>query len=628
MDFKLKTDEQLITLYKEAKDKYYSDESIMTDSDFDLLELEMESRDIELYVGSEESSEYGEVISHLSPMLSLAKQQINSETLLPEQHNNIIKLLKRSVIWDKTEKFVIAYKADGLAINSIYHDGQLAYSVTRGDGKQGRNVLDKIKHLLPNTVLPSIKEVRYECVIPTNIFVKKYSEEYSNPRNLASGILGNEDITDDRINDLRLINLYSVSTDNMHLANENTCYDVISKNELIDFDFMSNLYLRLVENRPKQDYPTDGFVIHPFDIDVNVLDNNGHDPNYSVSVKFPAKGSETIVTSIYYALGRSGEYIPNIRFEPFEIDGRWITKANGYNQGFIETNGIGIGSKITVNISGDIIPKIVSILTTSDNKVPLPQNSIIDGCHLYAIDAEDHIKMSKFIYGCYVLGFKHFGYASFKKLAETLDYNPFNIFDKTLINEQSLLSLGFGPTQSIKFVNTITKTASNKIDLNKIIVAMSISDCGWNTSTQVSKWIAKNVLNIDGTIFDIEPITKGLTHKVFESCTTGNDFDDIILNIEILKSNGVEVNFAKELPKASKFDESEIIKYVMTGSPKAFGFATKAEFVKTLPENWIEISKVKDANYLITDSMESKTSKTVEANKFNVSIKTYGTILS
>lgn len=619
MDFKSYDDEQLQNLYKEAKQAYYGDSQVMTDSDFDELEREMENRDLEIFVGTEE---YGELIKHLTPMLSLEKVQINSEELTIGQHQAILKLLRRSKYYSTTNTFALPYKADGLAINGIYENGNLRYAVTRGSGKEGRNVIEKVRHLLPEHCEKHVKEIRYECVLPTDVFAKKYAEEYSNSRNLASGILGNIDTNDDRIHDLRLIPLYAVDENGNFILYGNMYRMLITKTQLESYEEMKIVYASLNNNRPSHEMPTDGFVIHPLATGIHTSDHNSHDPNYSLSVKFPPKGAETTVKTIFYKLGRSGEFIPNIILVPVTIDGRSITRVNGYNQGFIEKMNIGIGSRVLINIAGDIIPRLDAVLSSSEEKVPLPENSVIEGVHLMAVNAEEALKLQRFIHGCYVLGFKHFGWSSYTKISQLLDFNCFQIFNKNLVNVESLRKVGFGPTQSQKFIDTIELRRKSGVSLHKIILAMAIDDCGWNTSLQIQKFIAKYKYNLDPEVYQLDYDVKGLTRKVWIECTAGNTSNEILSISQQLIGMDVNLELAYLKPTEQQFMEHELVKYILTGSPKP-NFKTKDEFKKTLPNNWIEVGKMDQAQYLITDSPESNTSKMQDAKRLNVQIITY-----
>jgi len=75
-----------------------------------------------------------------------------------------------------------------------------------------------------------------------------------------------------------------------------------------------------------------------------------------------------------------------------------------------------------------------------------------------------------------------------------------------------------------------------------------------------------------------------------------------------------------DIPKDKVIDTTSI-KVCMTGSPKEFGFKTKEEWIKQFP-NVIE-TDIKDAQYLITDSYTSKSSKMKTADKKGIKIVTY-----
>ena len=62
----------------------------------------------------------------------------------------------------------------------------------------------------------------------------------------------------------------------------------------------------------------------------------------------------------------------------------------------------------------------------------------------------------------------------------------------------------------------------------------------------------------------------------------------------------------------------------MTGSPKAFGFATKADFISKFP--MVEEVSISDkkCQFLITDDYNSTSNKMGVATKKGITIKTYG----
>ena len=87
-------------------------------------------------------------------------------------------------------------------------------------------------------------------------------------------------------------------------------------------------------------------------------------------------------------------------------------------------------------------------------------------------------------------------------------------------------------------------------------------------------------------------------------------------SVEKLNSYGINVVLLKE-------DTTEYsATYEMTGSPKGFGFATKSEFEKVV-KNWKHTKLEKGTTYLITDDLNSTSSKMKKAQKNGTKILTY-----
>jgi len=94
--------------------------------------------------------------------------------------------------------------------------------------------------------------------------------------------------------------------------------------------------------------------------------------------------------------------------------------------------------------------------------------------------------------------------------------------------------------------------------------------------------------------------------------------------INVIKSNGYQIE-SENKPIIS----ADSIKFEMTGSPKEFGFKTKDEFIKLVSSHgFVQTTLSKDSNYLITDDIESDSSKMAKARKLNVTIVTYGDIVN
>ena len=629
----IKTDNELLEQHKKCCLAYYNgEEPIMTDADFNELELEILKRGLDVGVGA--SVNYGDSEYHFTKMLSLKKENVGDE-FTEENHKSIIDFLSNSQHFNIPHQvYALHYKLDGLAINAMYekydeNNNILVKAVTRGDGTEGRNVIEKLNHILPKFVPSGIKELRYECIIPTNVFNVKYIDDYSHPRNLASGILNDVSLTDARKFDLDLILLSGVSVGDdfmnletlkvMGICGENTLLptSTFSNSELCDYKTFKEVFEKFDKMRPYQFYPTDGLVISSLTADVNDIHPSGKYPNYSISIKFKPKGSEAIVSKVVWNLKKSGVYTPIVHLEGVVIDGRNITKTHGFNYDFIMNNSINKGAKVLINIAGDIIPFLVSVIKKSDVEHTLPIDGIVKGCQLVCLDS-DAINIEKFIASANSIGFKHFGESFFRKVVEYYEYNVFNIFNLKFTNKDDLLMLGLSELSVTKFIKTVKEHKS--IKLSKVIQCLNFKNCGESTSIEIAKYLAKYHYDYDENFYLVDYDFFNKNIEVVESAKNG-DIKDTILETVFDLNNHLEIIYCDKKPTS---DVGENTKYIMTGSPKQFGFGTKAEFSSFLGGGYTEVKNLKDTHLLVTDDLESKTSKMKTAEKLGITIKTYG----
>ena len=69
-------------------------------------------------------------------------------------------------------------------------------------------------------------------------------------------------------------------------------------------------------------------------------------------------------------------------------------------------------------------------------------------------------------------------------------------------------------------------------------------------------------------------------------------------------------------------EKTDKIYVILTGSPKLAGYNTKEEFLAEHPQ-FAETTKFDECQMLITDSLDSTSSKMEKAKKKNIPIKTY-----
>jgi len=102
------------------------------------------------------------------------------------------------------------------------------------------------------------------------------------------------------------------------------------------------------------------------------------------------------------------------------------------------------------------------------------------------------------------------------------------------------------------------------------------------------------------------------------------DSHDVRNKVQKKINDIVSVGIDIEVPVEKKVTDDTLF-VCMTGSPKPFGFATKKVFAELIGDRLNEVSITnKDCQYLITDDLNSKSSKMKNAEKKGINIITYG----
>jgi DNA ligase (NAD+) len=152
------------------------------------------------------------------------------------------------------------------------------------------------------------------------------------------------------------------------------------------------------------------------------------------------------------------------------------------------------------------------------------------------------------------------------------------------------------------------------ITMTRLIASLAFKNVGWSTSEEISK------------IFEgQQPNWSGKSQSAYSPFlnTNSEEYKSVEQFINIIKSNGYQIE-SENKPVIS----ADSIKFEMTGSPKDFGFKTKDEFIKLVASHgYVQTPLTKDSTYLITDDLESDSSKMAKARKLNVTIVTYGDIV-
>ncbi len=118
------------------------------------------------------------------------------------------------------------------------------------------------------------------------------------------------------------------------------------------------------QRRPQLDYEIDGIVVKVDSLDQQEqLGATARTPRWSIAQKFPAEEVETQLLAIELSVGRTGVITPTAILEPVLVAGSTVGRATLHNEDLIREKDIKLGDWVVLKKAGDIIPKVVNVLT-------------------------------------------------------------------------------------------------------------------------------------------------------------------------------------------------------------------------------------------------------------------------
>lgn len=381
----------LIAKLNAASNHYYNGRiEMITNLEFDLLEEQLKKleRETGIILPNSPSTNVGydintsrRKIQHEFPSLSLDKTKSSIE-------------MKD---WLGEYVGVLSWKCDGLTIILTYDEGKLTTAATRGNGTLGEDVTSNVMTF--ENIPLCINDTRHiiirgEALIPYSTFedINKTLPEdkkYKNPRNMAAGAL-------------RFVN----SRDTAAYSIEFMAFDLVNARELgfktfsESLNFIDDLGITTVDRltvthanienviRKKEceikklPYPADGIVVVYDDLaSHDILGATRKFPKYAKAFKWKDELKTTILRNIEWSVAKSGLLSPVAVFDPVELEGTIVKRANVHNITIVKEMGLGIGDHIKVYKANMIIPQIYEDVEKSNN-IPVPKVCPICGSRL------------------------------------------------------------------------------------------------------------------------------------------------------------------------------------------------------------------------------------------------------
>jgi len=635
----LKKIERLREDIKYHEKKYYVDnDPQISDHEFDLLMKELqklEQQFPELITPESPTQRVGEQpiegftpIKHSTPMLSL-DNCYNIEELKEFEER-----IKR-IIPEKKIDYVAELKIDGLGISVTYHNGKFTQAVTRGDGFRGDDVSNNVKTIksLPLTINSTDDvEVRGEIYLPYTSFQKINTEReekeeplFANPRNAAAGSIRLLDpkVVAQRGLDIFLYsifvqgiekesqweNLNALKKSNFKInPNSRLCH---SLDEVIDF------YEEWHERRDNLDYEVDGAVIKVNSTEQQrLLGSTAKFPRWAISFKFPARQATTKIIDIIIQVGRTGALTPVAVLEPVKLSGITISRSTLHNEDEIQRKGIRTGDYVLVERSGDVIPKVVSVMkerrTGKERKFVFPTACPV--CHSSTFKPEAEVVSRCMNPSCPAklresllhfasrramniegLGDAIIDQLLLKKLLSSIP-NLYTLQLKDLIDLERM-----GPKSSQNLLNEIEK--SKKQDISRLMFALGIRYVGERTAQALASHFKSVDALIQATFEELIQIPD-VGHKVAESIIFFFSQPENIELVNRLREAGL--NFSeKEMAEEGKKPLTGQT-FVLTGKLSHFTREEAIDIIESLGGQVTSSVSLKTSYVIVGESPGSK----------------------
>ncbi len=392
-----------------SKKYYIEDNPEISDYEYDMLFRELE----------ELEEKYPELKTQNSPTMRVGGKALDKFEKV--KHNvsmgsltDVFSFDELEVFFNKNSKMLYSVepKIDGLSVSLVYENGQFVLGATRGDGLVGENVTLNLKTIksIPLTIdYKGRLEVRGEVYMPREAFEKinetrGEKERFANPRNAAAGSLRQLDskITAQRMLDIFVFNVqycdkeFTRHSDSLNFLREQGFkvlpYTIVTD----DIKKIENHINYIGEMRESLSFDIDGAVIKA-DIlqDRTELGEVGGRPKWAVAYKYPPEEKETKLLDIIIQVGRTGVLTPNAVLEPVKIAGSTVSRATLHNLNYIREKDIRIGDSVIVIKSGEIIPRVESVVLQKrpDDAVVFEMPEVCPSCNepIFHEDSEaDH----------------------------------------------------------------------------------------------------------------------------------------------------------------------------------------------------------------------------------------------
>ncbi|MDD2271732.1 MAG: NAD-dependent DNA ligase LigA [Desulfuromonadaceae bacterium] len=441
-------------------------------------------------VGSGGVSAETRLVEHEQPMLSL------SSSTSPEA----VAILLKRVEPAGEAHLLVQPKVDGLPVELVYNAGRLVSASTRGDGRAGEVVTERIREIqgVPQQLsgtFPDKVVVRGEIYADLQLLqdyrMGAATERYATPRHMAAGVLKAQKQDPAAVAVLRLfpfelVTAGSVTTD---LAALQLLLDwgfpVASKHTVVvrTFADIQAVYRDCLARRAQQPFAMDGIVVKVDDLQLRQqLGAGARAPFWAAAWKFPPDTALTRVREIAWTVGRSGRRTPVVEVVPVFLGGVQVSHFSLHNNAELARLDIAPGDQVVVELVGDVIPQLLEVAGRVPRKVAavptrrqVPKTAL-DMCLKDSVGCrEQFTAKAAYFTSKSGLGIAGLGKGRLKKLVEAgLVSDLPSLF---LLNADAVAAVpGFGVETALRLTSAIRDAAHP--DSFRLVTALGINGVG------------------------------------------------------------------------------------------------------------------------------------------------------
>ena len=625
---------QLENLVKHLRDKFFNDESLVSDEIYDLIidfiALKDPKNKLLKLVGSNVKSKDKVKLDYYLGSMDKVKPDSN-------------KLEKWTLKYEGP--YILTDKLDGVSALIIYKEDGKIKLFTRGTATHGLDISHLLKYInnIPKfeTILNYSKKkkikskksgnllsFRGELIISKNEFDSKWKDKKSNARNTVSGLVNSKHVDPELAKSTSLV-IYEMVDPITNISEQlkiakGLGFDSVGSKEIekINYEILSNY---LLQRKKKSDFIIDGII---------VSSNKAHErsttgnPDFAFAYKdiLEDQKATTEILDIEWNTSKDGYINPTVVIKPVEIGGVTINRVTAYNAKFVVDNKLGKGAKIELIRSGDVIPKILKVLKVAD-EVLLPSGdwkwnqTKVDIISTNLDSKEIQVRNNHYFFS--ELDTKGLGLKIVEKL---YDGGIKTILQILKSSKNDFLKIdGFKEKSSGNLVESIKKAMTNNSQGIEMYELMSASNkLGHGMGKERCKLILEKIPNL---INEYEKFTKKtLVSKIIEI----PGFEEKTSNL-FVENLDKFINFYKTIEKFIKIRKSDTKKIIkndkINGKNIVISGFRDSDLEKKLIQLGVKVknSVSKNIDILVVknkETIEETTGKVSKAKDLNIKIMT------